>query len=413
MLQVECRLRGGPDGPFRWHLARAVPEQGASGQIASWLGTFTDIEDQRRAAEVLAEFKGTLDAVHDAVLIFDAKTWRFLYVNDGAALLLGRPLEELFRMRPTDVLCEYDEPRLRELVAPLAEHPGKAVLEETRCRRKDGAEIPIEVSLQFIQADTGRVVAIARDVTSRKLADLERQHLYDEAVAAVRARDEFLTVASHELRGPLSALELRLTTLQRASEPGAHDTSSAEQMHSRICAASSQADRLAVLVGELLDVSRITAGKLELSRRTIDLAALARDVAGRFGDEAQKVGSPIEVHADGRVQGQWDPLRLEQVLTNLVSNALKFGGGSPVDVTVGRAGANARLAVRDRGIGIAPEDMERVFQRFGRTAAAATYAGLGMGLYIARQIVEAHGGTIRVESAPGKGSTFVAELPMA
>jgi PAS domain S-box-containing protein len=410
-LELECRLRAAHDGTYRWQLARALPELATSGEIAAWLGTFTDIEEQKRAGEVLAEFKGTLDAVHDAVFIVDATGGRVLYANDGAGLLLGRPRDEILQMRMTDFLVDYDEPRMRDLVAPLDRASGKSSLEEARCRRKDGSEIPIEVLFQLIRSDGGRVVAIGRDISGRKLAELERQHLYEEAVAAVRARDEFLTIASHELRGPLSALELRLASLVRGLSSNAEGTSR-EQVHARAAAAAKQADRLAQLVGELLDVSRITAGKLRLDRRSTDLAGLARDVVARFQEEAHRAGSTVEVHAPDPVVGVWDPLRVEQVVTNLVSNALKFGEGKPIEVTISRAGPNARAAVRDHGIGIAHEDLDRVFHRFERTAQAATYAGLGMGLYIARQIVEAHGGKIHVESEPNLGSTFVADLPL-
>jgi signal transduction histidine kinase len=183
-------------------------------------------------------------------------------------------------------------------------------------------------------------------------------------------------------------------------------------MHARVCAASAQADRLAHLVGTLLDVSRITSGRMDLHRGRVDLAALARQVVSHFHELAERAGSTLELHADSPVEGSWDRLRVEQVLTNLVSNAIKFGGAKPVEVTVCRAGPHGRVTVRDHGIGIAAEDLDRVFHRFERTSAAAKYAGLGMGLYIARQIVEAHGGIIRAESAPNVGTTFVTDLPI-
>jgi signal transduction histidine kinase len=178
-----------------------------------------------------------------------------------------------------------------------------------------------------------------------------------------------------------------------------------------VCAAAAQADRLACLVGQLLDVSRATAGQLHLDRHPTDIGALAREVAGRFANEAEAAGSSLDVHAEESVIGAWDALRLEQVLTNLVSNAVKFGAGKPVEVRVCRVDRSARLIVCDHGIGIARKDLDRIF-RFERTAEAAAYSGLGMGLYLVRQIVEAHGGTIRVESAPNAGSTFIAQLPI-
>jgi signal transduction histidine kinase len=271
----------------------------------------------------------------------------------------------------------------------------------------------VEISLQMIRSGGSRVVAVARDITARKLAEIEREHIYNEAVAAVRARDDFLSVASHELRGPLSALELRLEALIRmAGNRSLCSSMPAEQFHDRLCAALAQADRLAHLVGELLEVSRIVEGQLHLDLREVDLTGIARDVVARFREPGGRAGSTIALHAAGPVVGHWDAMRLQQVMTHLISNAVKFGAGKPIDVSVSTDGRYAHLAVRDHGIGVAPEDVDRIFHRFERTAAARAYDGLGMGLYMVRQIVEAHGGKIRVESGADAGSTFVADLPL-
>jgi PAS domain S-box-containing protein len=426
MFQAECRLRRA-DGAFRWHLARAVPERGSTGQIVSWLGISTDIEEQKHVAEILAEFKGTLDAVLDLVMIFDSKTSRFLYANEGASALLGRSHDELLAMRPAELLVEYDDDRFRELVAPLEQGTDTVVRIDARCRHKDDKEIPVEISFQLIRVDGGHVVVIARDVTQRKLAEREREHLYREAVAAIRARDEFLSVASHELRGPLTGIKVRLDTLVRVvggrtkgAPASAGPTEGRErtqtltppQMQEQLQAAAAQVDRLSRLVSELLDVSRITAGTLHMEFAPVDLAALARDVAGRFSEEASKTSTRIDIHAGEPAWGRWDSLRLEQVVGNLVSNAVKFGAGRPVDVRVGIEGPRATVAVRDRGVGIAPDDLARLFEPFQRAASGRKGPGLGMGLYIVRRIVEAHGGAIRAESQPGEGSTFTVDLPL-
>jgi PAS domain S-box-containing protein len=411
MLQAECRLQQAENGAFRWHLCRAVPEVGPGGQIISWLGTFTDIEDQKRAHEVLAEFKGTLDVVLDAVMIFEPRTWRFLYLNHGASALLGYRQQELLRMRPFEFMSDLGESQFRELLAPLEDEAKCAVTVETRCRKKDGKEIPVELSFQLVQVNGGHVVSIARDITERKLEELEREDLYREALAAVRARDEFLSVASHELKTPLSSLKLQLGMLNRAREVEAHALSF-EQVMEKVAAAARQVDRLSGLVAKLMDVSSIKAGRLHLELQEVNLAAIASDVVSRFKEDAAKVGCDVVLEATNPIPGRWDPLRMEQVVTNLLANALKFGAGKPVEVTVTAGeGESARLVVRDHGIGIAPEDAERIFQRFERAVVARSYAGLGLGLYIVRQIVEAHEGTICVESQPGSGSTFTIHIP--
>lgn len=411
MFEAECRLRQAADGAFRWHLCRAVPESGTGGQIISWLGTFTDIEDQKRAQAVLADFKGTLDAVLDAVLIFEPHGLRFLYLNEGARVLWGYRREELAQMQPFELMTEYDERRFRELLAPLHDGTRSTITLETRCRRKDAREIPVELSFQLVPVDGGHIVSIARDITDRKLAELEREHLYGEALAAVHARDDFLSVASHELRTPLSSLKLQLELLVRPAQRAAQAILSPEQVKEKLEVAVRQVDRLSKLIAELMDVSRITAGRLRLELEQVDLAALCCDVVSRFKEDAAKAGCEMTLSADEKAPRKCDRLRIEQVVTNLLANALKYGAGKPVEVTVGREGPRVRLVVRDHGIGIPPEDGERIFQRFERTASARRYGGLGLGLYIVRQIVDAHGGTIRVESQPGAGSTFTVELP--
>jgi len=407
MFEAECRVRRGSDGAFRWHLCRAVPELGVDGQVVSWLGTFTDIDDQKQAQAALSEFKTTLDAVLDAVTIFDVQTLRMVYVNQGASALLGYRPAELLRMRASELLGVEDG-ALRETLAPLQDGSKPATALERHLLRNDGREVPVDISFQLVPTDGGEhVVSIARDITSRKLAELERAHLYDEALAAIRARDEFLSIASHELKTPLASMKLQLDLLLK---PERRADISREDLFQRLGVATRQADRMSRLIAELMDVSRITAGRLHLETEDVDLAALAGDVVDRFKEDAARAGCEIVLRAAGRVQGRWDRLRLEQVVTNLLSNALKFGAGHAVEVTV-TEGEHARLVVRDHGMGIAREDLERVFDRYERATAARGIAGLGLGLYIVRQILVAHGGSIRVESEPGAGSAFTVELP--
>lgn len=228
---------------------------------------------------------------------------------------------------------------------------------------------------------------------------------------AVRARDEFISVASHELKTPLTSLQLQVQLLARevgrdAEAPGG------EGPARRLAIIEQSTRRLAGLVNRLLDVSRLGAGSLELSRERIDLADLAGECLARQRDRIEASGVQVSLTA-APVVGDWDRLRVESVVSNLLENALKYGEGRPVALRVDRDGGMARLAVTDHGIGIARENQDRIFERFQRAVGDRIFEGLGVGLWLVRAIVEEHGGTVAVESKPGQGSTFTVLLPCA
>ncbi|HET9452415.1 MAG TPA: ATP-binding protein [Aggregicoccus sp.] len=241
---------------------------------------------------------------------------------------------------------------------------------------------------------------------------LERARLYREAQSAVQLRDEFLSVASHELKTPLTPLQLKLQQLRREAEGTAPGQLPRTQLLGGLEVAAAQVRRLATLTHNLLDVGRLGEGRLTLQREEVDLAEVVREVCAELVPQAESSASPLQVQADAPVRGRWDRLRLEQVVTNLVSNALKYGAGSAVQVTLRQEGSEAVLGVADRGIGIAPAQLERIFGKFERAVPERQYGGLGLGLYIVQQIVQAHGGRIGVQSQPGAGATFTVHLPL-
>lgn len=227
---------------------------------------------------------------------------------------------------------------------------------------------------------------------------------------AVRSRDDFLSVASHELRTPVTTLGLQLESLRRGLERG---QVAPERVLGRLDVALKQVQRLNHLMSELLDISRITAGRLSLDIADVDLVAIVRAVVERFEDAANACGSQITLCTEAPVRGRWDELRVDQVLTNLLSNALKYGLGQPVCVRVTAEGGRAVVRVEDRGGGIPEEALERIFERFERASGAGkTTPGLGLGLWIVRELVELHGGDVRVDSRQGQGSTFTVTLPL-
>jgi signal transduction histidine kinase len=261
------------------------------------------------------------------------------------------------------------------------------------------------------QGEIDSVMVFAVDVTDLVVSRQRMEALAEELRTAVRARDDFLSIAGHELRTPLTALTLQVQGLQRQFqrlEP--NDTLA--PLAARVDKVSVQVQRLERLVGELLDVSRVSLGRMTLEREPVDLGELVSEVVERFGDALARAGCVLSLSKGEPIVGHWDRLRLDQVITNLISNAIKYGPGQPIEVSVGTVGQRARIAVRDHGIGIAQTDRDRVFGRFERAVSQRNYGGLGLGLWISNQIVQAHEGHIALESSQGQGSLFTVDLPL-
>lgn len=241
------------------------------------------------------------------------------------------------------------------------------------------------------------VFAFAYDVTDHVRARAEAER-------AVQLREEFLSIASHELRTPLTSLSLHVEALLRAADE-IHD----DALRARGVRVRAQLARLSHLVDELLDASRITGGHLPIAPADMDLVELADEVIGRLEMQARVVHSTITREGADSARGLWDRARLDQVLTNLLANALRYAPRTPVRVSIEQAGDRVLLLVRDEGPGIAPEHHARIFERFERVSDRG--GGLGLGLWITRSIVDAHGGSIALDSASGRGATFRIELP--
>ncbi len=282
--------------------------------------------------------------------------------------------------------------------------------------RKDGTRFWANVVITALRDHEGTLrgfAKVTRDFSERRASEETARRLADETAArraaqeAVAVRDEFLSIAGHELKTPLTALLFHAESLAKNAA-----TLPPKDVAERAARMVRNAQRLARLVEELLDVSRIAAGRLSLEREEVDLAALARERISRLADAAAGAGSRIDLAAPESVVGSWDRLRLEQVFQNLLSNALKYGRGMPIEVRVAAGPRTAQLVVRDHGVGIPPADQARIFERFERAVSSRHYGGLGLGLWIARQIVEALGGRIRLVSRPGDGAEFTVELPL-
>jgi len=348
-----------------------------------------------------------LDSLPIPLVLLEPGNARILFANrasvnaSGVPLARGTPLGEVVGLRLLE--AEDGLPLSSRQIAPAT--PGECIQgRRLLWHTARGARWQLADSELIPQLNGHAPVVV---LTLRDITDIVRQE--SDLRRTVRARDEFLSVASHELRTPITTLGLQTDSLLRARGLDAPD----DRLRRRLNTIRHQISRLEQLVDVLLDVSRLIEGRLELRAEEVDLCAVAAEAIDLLKEPAERAGCPVKLHGSGTVAGRWDRLRVGQVVTNLLSNAIKFGGGRPVEIEVGAAGDLARLQVRDHGVGVSAEARERIFGRFERASSDQHYPGLGLGLWITKQIVDACGGTIAVESQPGKGSTFIVELPRA
>ncbi|MBF5045305.1 PAS domain S-box protein [Aggregicoccus sp. 17bor-14] len=454
LFEVQHRVRR-CDGVYRDMLARAAPVRDASGRVCEWVGTNIDLGEGKRSERHLAFLAAASTLLADAREDAEATLQRVAHLatRSLADACLVDLLEEDGSLRRVAV-AHADHAREQALQAPGALLPGPG--EDSPLWRTVASGRAHLYALFGAQPDEpsdthlaqlaalgpygvlvaplqlrGRVLGVltlaadapgrlepddvrfAEEFGHRAAVALESARLYHEAKKAVALRDEFLSVASHELKTPLTSLLLRLDSLARQAV--LERTGQVPLPAAQLDMLRRQVRKLSDLVDGLLDVTRIGAGRIQLRLEPVDLGALAREVAARFELQAQRAGGRLEVEVPESVIGQWDRLRLDQVVTNLVSNALKYGAGKPVRLraVLEPDGAHARLEVQDAGIGIAEEHRARIFGRFERAVSERHYGGLGLGLFITHQLVTALGGSVSVASALGEGSTFSVRLPLA
>jgi signal transduction histidine kinase len=249
-----------------------------------------------------------------------------------------------------------------------------------------------------------RAIRDSAERQARRRVEEERARLLSELARALEVRDEFLVLASHELRTPLTALRLNLESVSRSNQ-------GPPEVREKLGRADAQIDRIARLVGDMIAVAKLQPSEhLRLAEE--DLVSVVRGVVRRFSKE-HRTSDLVMNPPPERLLGHWDRAKLEDVLDRLLANAIKYGPGLPVEIRVERRRTGARISVIDQGIGIAPADQTRIFERFGRAGPVQNYGGLGLGLWIARAVIEAHGGTLMVTSELGRGATFAIDLPLA
>jgi signal transduction histidine kinase len=356
-----------------------------------------------RQTQLLARqsLEAILERVPIPIVLIEPGTARMLFSNKAADELWGGHLPQ------ASTAADYAR-LFRAIDSAGNPLPAEQIPAVRAARGEDviGAELELEtprgrVMLLVDSAEVpplpnhpATIVITMRDVT--KLVETERA-----LREAVHVRDEFLSVASHELNTPLTPLKLHLASLLT--------TQWSEPVRRKLLIADRQVDRLAALVTELLEVSRITAGRLDMRPARVDVLMVVRSAVEHIG--AIDGGSHISI-AGAPTLADVDTARLEQVVTNLVTNAIKYGEGKPIDIEVACEPGFVVVRVRDHGMGIAPDKQQRIFERFERAVSARHFGGFGLGLWIVRQIVDAWGGQVNVASSPGAGSIFSFSIPM-
>jgi PAS domain S-box-containing protein len=397
-FECEHRLRNGQAGEYRWFLARAMPVRDETGQIVKWFGTCTDIEEQKRTEEALRQSQERIRALIDSNIIGitsnEGEEEVLVDANEAFLHMTGYTREDLNSRTLTRMKITPPEhaPLFQRVLQEVATH-GQHTPMETELVCKDGSRLPILAGAVTFQDHPRQMIGFMLDNSARK--ELEQR------------KDDFISMASHELRTPLTALKMQTSLLRRQlAKQGLQASAPA------LSSMETQINKVTRLVEELLDVSKIQAGRLEYRQEAVDLDALLREIV----DTMQQTHPSHSILVRGAVQASLmaDRDRLGQVFTNLISNAIKYSpGAETVEIDLEASPETVTIRVHDHGLGIPREQRDKIFERFYRATGPKQKAipGLGMGLYIVAEIVKRHGGTITVESAVGKGSIFTVTLP--
>jgi PAS domain S-box-containing protein len=392
----EYRLRDGCTGGYRWFLARGGPLQNEAGQIVLCLGTCTDIDEQKRTEEALRQSQERASALMNSniigINIIEGE--QIVDANDTFLRMTGYTREDLraermnwMHMTPLEYLTHTQQAHQE-----LATRQSTTYEKEYVC--KDGSRLPVLVGVVILKHHPFQAIGFVLDNSARK--ELEQR------------KDDFISMASHELRTPLTVLKMQAQLVRRRLvKQGLHEAAAA------LLQVEEPIKQLERLVGELLDVSKIQAGRLEYVQEPVGLEALLGEVAETMQQMSTTHAVVVRGAAPRTLIG--DKGRLAQVFINLISNAIKYSpGATTVEIDLRASTETVTVSVRDHGIGIPQEQREKIFERFYRVPdlSQGAVSGLGMGLYIVAEIVRHHGGTVRIESDMGHGSTFHVTFPL-
>jgi PAS domain S-box-containing protein len=425
------------DGTLFWASVVITALKNPKGLVYGFAKVTRDLTQKKIAEDKLREseerFRLMIEGVRDyAIIMLDTQGLVTIW-NEGAKRIKGYLASEIIGQHFTKFYSEEDVASGKPMFE-LREALKVGYFEDTGWRvRKDGTNFWANVIITAIRDHKGRHIGfskVTRDLTERKNAEERLQRAYDslelrveqrttelaiakdEAEEAVRARDEFLSIASHELKTPLTSMKLQAQVRKRNIIRGNTDAFTFDKLTRMINDDEKQINRLSRLVDDMLDISRLTSGKFTFELEETNLNTLVYDVLTRFAPQLEAAGIPVTVIATSQVLGEWDRYRIEQVVSNLITNAMKYGAKKPISIEVSGDEDRALFVIKDNGIGIAKADQERIFQQYERAISASAVSGLGLGLYIVKKIIESHDGKISVKSAVGKGSSFIVELPL-
>ena len=393
-----------------------VPLRGADGRFDRLVAVATDITEQVVRERALAEITAALEAANDSVFMFDAETLRIVYANQGARQHIGYDVATLAGMTPMDINPQYDEAQIRALTTPLRQNAQESFVFRTVHRHRDGHDIPVEVSLQYVPGSgAGRFIGVVRDISAQIEQEASLEKARQDAEAASQAKSEFLANMSHEIRTPMTAI---LGFAELLDPDGEDDRLTGEDAAVALRTIRRHARHLLTVLDDILDVSKIEAGRLRLECLAVAPGTLARDTAAMIGARAREKGLElcVEVAADTPAQMWCDPTRLRQILLNLLSNAVKFTDHGSVTLRLGVPDKGLlAFSVHDTGIGMNPEalDAARRFEAFSQADTSTTrrFGGTGLGLRISHALARLLGGDLRIESVAGQGSIFTVTLP--
>lgn len=347
--------------------------------------------------------ENALDAVvgiNTSSVIFD---W-----NKNAESIFGFTKSEVLGQSITLIIpAKYRDAHYRGMAKYLQTGIGPILNQriELEALHKDGHTFPIELTVIPIKGkDKNLFYSFIRDIT-------EQKRLHEELSNAVKARDEFISICSHELKSPITAMSLTFQLAEKHIREN-NDAFKPDEVIRRVQLANRHVEKMSRLVDDMLDVSRIASGNMSFDKSDFNFSDLLNEVLQKFEDELKTKTIEIKTeYKDEHYQVNGDRFRLEQVLSNLISNAIKYGEGNPIHFTLWSREHQIVLAVKDFGIGISKENLNRIFDRFERAVSSSDISGLGLGLFICQEIVKAHNGRLYVHSELGKGSTFFLELP--
>jgi PAS domain S-box-containing protein len=411
-FSLDYRLRR-KDGNYRWAIDSGHPRFDSEGNFLGFIGTVFDVHERWEAQEAYRKSQGNLDLALTAAKmgVFD------LDLQSGKAVW-SRKTEELFGYGRGEHPGTYDgfisrlhpedqENTKNAFEVAIRNHLDYSV--EYRALWSNGNIRWILSNGRALYDALGRptrLSGIVQDITERKLAE-------EKILDALKARDEFLSIASHELKTPLTSLTLQTQSLKRVIAKADPTAYSPVRINRLLDQTEKQTQRLARLVDDMLDIGRIRTGKFTIEKTEVNFCELVQDIVERMRPQLEEAsGSKLQIDICEPVTGLWDRFRIEQVFINLLTNAIRYGNHKPIRIRVTKIANQVQLSVEDQGIGVAKENQERIFNRFERAVSASDISGLGLGLFISKRIVDAHEGRIWVESTLGEGATFFVELPL-